>query len=148
MKRVIPPKPKPRAESSKVGDVADVEAPKSSSKKIPINQSPSSAFATNRDYAAALPKHGLAGLINTVKYGDDYGRMKADFVDEMRYLSKLRHPCITTVMVSFGAVDIQIRTNHTFLTTHICSILISGSSHYQDRRADLGHGVYGVRESL
>uniref|UniRef100_A0A7S1DAK1 Guanylate cyclase n=1 Tax=Cyclophora tenuis TaxID=216820 RepID=A0A7S1DAK1_CYCTE len=33
--------------------------------------------------------------------GDEYARLKADFIHEMRHLSKLRHPCITTVM---GAV--------------------------------------------
>lgn len=31
----------------------------------------------------------------------DYSKLKEDFVEEMRHLSKLRHPCITTVM---GAV--------------------------------------------
>mmetsp|Transcript_26441 Transcript_26441/g.44151 ORF Transcript_26441/g.44151 Transcript_26441/m.44151 type:complete len:1556 (-) Transcript_26441:105-4772(-) len=33
--------------------------------------------------------------------GDEYVRLKTEFVSEMRHLSKLRHPCITTVM---GAV--------------------------------------------
>lgn len=33
--------------------------------------------------------------------GDEYTRLKNDFMVEMRHLSKLRHPCITTVM---GAV--------------------------------------------
>lgn len=28
--------------------------------------------------------------------GDEHRRMRADFVQEMRHLSKLRHPCITT----------------------------------------------------
>jgi len=32
---------------------------------------------------------------------DEYSRLKSDFIVEMRHLSKLRHPCITTVM---GAV--------------------------------------------
>jgi serine/threonine protein kinase/ABC-type phosphate/phosphonate transport system substrate-binding protein len=32
---------------------------------------------------------------------DEYKKLKADFITEMRHLSKLRHPCITTVM---GAV--------------------------------------------
>ena len=32
---------------------------------------------------------------------DEYSKLKAEFVEEMRLLSKLRHPCITTVM---GAV--------------------------------------------
>jgi len=32
---------------------------------------------------------------------DDYSKLKKDFMTEMRHLSKLRHPCITTVM---GAV--------------------------------------------
>ena len=34
----------------------------------------------------------------SIFFGDDYSRLKKDFVSEMRYLSKLRHPCITTVM--------------------------------------------------
>jgi len=33
--------------------------------------------------------------------GDEYAKLKEEFMVEMRYLSKLRHPCITTVM---GAV--------------------------------------------
>jgi len=33
--------------------------------------------------------------------GDEYAKLKEEFMIEMRYLSKLRHPCITTVM---GAV--------------------------------------------
>jgi serine/threonine protein kinase/class 3 adenylate cyclase len=37
----------------------------------------------------------------TLWYGDELSRLRADFVEEMRMLSKLRHPCITTVM---GAV--------------------------------------------
>lgn len=32
---------------------------------------------------------------------DHYAKLKADFITEMRHLSKLRHPCVTTVM---GAV--------------------------------------------
>ena len=45
-------------------------------------------------------------MMKTMKYkllgtGDDYSKLKADFIIEMRHLSKLRHPCITTVM---GAV--------------------------------------------
>ena len=35
------------------------------------------------------------------KSNDEYAKLKADFIVEMRHLSKLRHPCITTVM---GAV--------------------------------------------
>jgi len=40
-------------------------------------------------------------LIHKRKYRDEYNKLKADFIIEMRCLSKLRHPCITTVM---GAV--------------------------------------------
>jgi hypothetical protein len=32
---------------------------------------------------------------------DHYSRLKADFIEEMRHLSKLRHPCITTVMGTY-----------------------------------------------
>ena len=40
-------------------------------------------------------------LRKTSRDGHDYSRLKADFMAEMRDLSQLRHPCITTVM---GAV--------------------------------------------
>jgi len=36
-----------------------------------------------------------------LRRGGEYARLKSDFIAEMRQLSKLRHPCITTVM---GAV--------------------------------------------
>jgi len=39
--------------------------------------------------------------LETLWYGDENSRLREDFMDEMRTLSKLRHPCITTVM---GAV--------------------------------------------
>lgn len=40
-------------------------------------------------------------LTQAFGYRDEYARLKADFIVEMRHLSKLRHPCVTTVM---GAV--------------------------------------------
>ena len=40
-------------------------------------------------------------VFNKRRRMDEYSRLKAEFVEEMRHLSKLRHPCITTVM---GAV--------------------------------------------
>jgi len=42
----------------------------------------------------------LTSRIKT-SFKDEYSRLKSDFIVEMRQLSKLRHPCITTVM---GAV--------------------------------------------
>lgn len=42
----------------------------------------------------------LAGSVGTSR-GTPWYRLKEDFIAEMRVLSRLRHPCITTVMVSF-----------------------------------------------
>ena len=42
--------------------------------------------------------HHSGSRFTSIFFGDDYSRLKKDFVSEMRYLSKLRHPCITTVM--------------------------------------------------
>ena len=45
------------------------------------------------------------GMFSTVKRdsaakqdGPNWKKLKAEFMEEMRYLSKLRHPCVTTVM--------------------------------------------------
>ena len=48
-------------------------------------------------------RKGLEKIKKFVTFGrkDEYNKLKADFISEMRHLSKLRHPCITTVM---GAV--------------------------------------------
>jgi len=46
-------------------------------------------------------KLGFKKLKEAIFGSDEYARLKLDFVSEMRHLSKLRHPCITTVM---GAV--------------------------------------------
>jgi len=40
-------------------------------------------------------------VLNKIRGKDEYSKLKSDFITEMRQLSKLRHPCITTVM---GAV--------------------------------------------
>jgi len=52
----------------------------------------------SHDSAGAL---GISFRKKNKRYRDEYSRLKTDFIDEMRHLSKLRHPCITTVM---GAV--------------------------------------------
>jgi len=44
---------------------------------------------------------GKASIVMKFRKQNSYDRLKAEFVIEMRQLSKLRHPCITTVM---GAV--------------------------------------------
>jgi hypothetical protein len=56
------------------------------------------------------------------KWRDEYFRLKQDFISEMRILSKLRHPCITTVMVrrnvkkkSFPCPVFRILSYHAYL---------------------------------
>lgn len=46
-------------------------------------------------------KGGLDYILRTIKGIDKYETLKREFIQEMRLLAKLRHPCITTVM---GAV--------------------------------------------
>uniref|UniRef100_A0A7S1Y4G3 Guanylate cyclase n=1 Tax=Grammatophora oceanica TaxID=210454 RepID=A0A7S1Y4G3_9STRA len=62
-----------------------------------------SGFVKSRKLSVA--SQSVIGVLS-VKRGilgrrDEYAKLKADFILEMRHLSKLRHPCITTVM---GAV--------------------------------------------
>jgi guanylate cyclase len=59
--------------------------------------------ATNFSLAAGQYSKNNSKSSNSfsLKQGWWYSRMQNDFIEEMRYLSKLRHPCITTVM---GAV--------------------------------------------
>jgi hypothetical protein len=40
----------------------------------------------------------LDRLIVSTNSNRDYGRLKADFLNEMQILARLRHPCITTIM--------------------------------------------------
>ena len=49
---------------------------------------------------SVLRTHHVIGVQDLI-FGDENSKLRADFIDEMRTLSKLRHPCITTVM---GAV--------------------------------------------
>ena len=37
--------------------------------------------------------------------GATYNKLKEDFIEEMRYLSRLRHPCVTTVMGKWRRED-------------------------------------------
>ena len=45
--------------------------------------------------------HGVYRFLSTIGGQDEHTTLRKDFIREMRLLSKLRHPCITTVM---GAV--------------------------------------------
>ena len=53
-----------------------------------------------------LPGRGRASMANGPSNAATWRKLKQEFILEMRYLSKLRHPCITTVM---GAVTVGER---------------------------------------
>ena len=59
--------------------------------------------AGNNSYnqSSKASSHRKSSLLPQWLQGDDNKRLRQDFIEEMRTLSKLRHPCITTVM---GAV--------------------------------------------
>lgn len=55
--------------------------------------------------------------------GPSYSELKAEFLEEMRYLSKLRHPCITMIM---GAVNGNGPTKEPLL---VMEYMVHGSLH-------------------
>lgn len=59
-------------------------------------KSGSDALSISTAYQSRLDRKGLFGTVWSRRTA--YNRLKADFIAEMRHLSKLRHPCITTVM--------------------------------------------------
>ncbi|KAI2506307.1 guanylate cyclase [Fragilaria crotonensis] len=63
-----------------------------------VTHAPNSAVSTGANAFDALK---LAPTSSARVSAKQYAKLKADFIHEMRLLSKLRHPCITTVM---GAV--------------------------------------------
>lgn len=76
--------------SDKVDVESGVSSLKSSSemyKSSSINHSGSGVWALKRSNPRKVKR-------------DEYARLKADFIVEMRHLSKLRHPAITTVMAA------------------------------------------------
>jgi hypothetical protein len=83
VKRVLPPRNVPKESSSKTYPGPKQEAPLQWNN---LSQGPSLGRSAKRQHA----------------------RMKADFIDEMRLLSKLRHPCITTVMGKFSLLSCVI----------------------------------------
>jgi hypothetical protein len=48
-------------------------------------------------------------------------KMRSEFLEEMRYLSKLRHPCVTTVM---GKTDLPPQTGYLQTTLHLSHVII------------------------
>ena len=131
VKRVLPPKTAEKKEGclfvdieaprefSSVAAVASTNSSLAIPEKTRIDSRDPYATASTSDHlnSGARTRHqsaftsdtpqrkaGIQGrFFEKMKYGDEYGKLKADFVVEMRYLAKLRHPCVTTVM---GAVAI------------------------------------------
>lgn len=48
-------------------------------------------------FKSGIGRSGVAGR----QKQSDWKKLKSEFLEEMRYLSKLRHPCITTTMGKF-----------------------------------------------
>ena len=79
----------------------------------------------NMSWAGASLSFANSGILSLTNGGKKNGRksraptlkqLKEEFMEEMRYLSKLRHPCVTTVM---GALidkgdDPMVSADHTF----------------------------------
>ena len=116
VKRVIPPKP---SETGSVGVksykgsqawtssayASDLEAQIGSSQSVDLigpEQASNGSKSQGPDKQANANGKSKRGLgKSTASMNADYTKLKDEFLDEMRELAKLRHPCITTVM---GAV--------------------------------------------
>lgn len=104
VKRVIPPKD---SRNGKMGSM--------------FNNSADDAASTDQDLETGLKSGGLwsgmsswggmkslqhKSIKNTLatkrNQSLNYKKLKEEFIEEMRYLAKLRHPCITTVMGTYG----------------------------------------------
>ena len=110
VKRVLPPKKAASILGSKDSYTVafDVEAPhetgtpKASENKAPdiFNDPDGSKVFSSGNYSQSVTASAIinkkserrGGLFNKSKSRDDYGKLKADFIVEMRYLAKLRHP--------------------------------------------------------
>ena len=68
-----------------------------------VSKKDNALFFGLKSGALGLSTASSSGFKSRISTGfkDEYSRLKSDFMVEMRHLSKLRHPCITTVM---GAV--------------------------------------------
>ena len=120
MKRVIPPKsgkgPKGgtgatgESETHSMGESSEGGVrSRGSSNMGMMSGTRSSSFVSSATGRSSVMngKTSSFGLFSTMQRGSpaqaqqDWKKLKAEFMEEMRYLSKLRHPCVTTVM---GAV--------------------------------------------
>ena len=63
-------------------------------------------FGSPEDSSSQIKKGGLFSIFAGSRDNDasDWKRLKEDFIEEMRVMSKLRHPCVTTVMGKFIAM--------------------------------------------
>ena len=116
IKRVIPPKQKNRSRHSSMGSITSFEdktensAGKNSGLASGLMSgsmvsgssklSSSSADHGTRSLLASTLRRSSGGWARFTRSNQtvNWEKLKQDFVKEMRYLSKLRHPCITTVM--------------------------------------------------
>jgi len=78
----------------------------------------------------------------------EHAIMRESFIEEMRYLSKMRHPCITTVMGAVVARDcepmlvmeLMVRCVCVFVCVCVCVCVCVGG---KGLRADAGDGTDG-----
>lgn len=102
VKRVIPPKSRKSKDAFRSSTIGTASGVKSGSVSGMNNTMGSWAMGS-------LSKHiGMSSQVrgndqkrNSMSDAAKWNKMRREFVEEMRYLSKLRHPCVTTIM---GAV--------------------------------------------
>mmetsp|Transcript_29045 Transcript_29045/g.57788 ORF Transcript_29045/g.57788 Transcript_29045/m.57788 type:complete len:1358 (-) Transcript_29045:61-4134(-) len=87
VKRVIPPQKKSKVGSSKTDMTTSFE-----------NNPSKQDYASKQDPASTSATLSLRMMSGSSKARNEYAKLKADFILEMRALSKLRHPNITTIM--------------------------------------------------
>ena len=73
--------------------------------------------------SALVTQLGLGSMVQRKNEATSWNKMKQEFMEEMRYLSKLRHPCVTTVMGKqfLRSIAVQKEYDESILTVVLLS---------------------------
>lgn len=79
----------------------------------------------------------------------EYAKLQSDFIEEMRYLSKLRHPCITTAMGKYSDTEVSIAPFLFFLNVaispHDSQYQTNRGRDIEKSRTNAADGVHATR---
>ena len=105
-----------------------------------------SCSIVNQAFESSKTRSRIFDMLPSWARFDEHSKLRKEFVNEMRLLSRLRHPCITTVMGAVIAPRVDpmlVRyPKHVFALSPILRLTPFLFSHC------VGHGVHGIRVAL